>query len=218
MASTWRISLFVGLAILVGGTTATAQIQPGVGTDDGSEPAPDMPPAATPPPSSSALAPIRSPATSSYFNRTTTIRRSPASSPGIAAGGGAALSEAMGRQDPLRPYSDGVRQADRRAVMGSTRPQPRAASPPRMAQSPHNYYPTLRGSRHPNANVPPVRRPRTGTVMGMGTGMGIGMGMGARSSMPKPGRHLGPRRWARPIGTPAMAPARCLKKARREKW
>ncbi len=81
----------------------------------------------------------------------------------------------MFQEDPLRPYSARVREAQSQSVIGSTRmPPPRVAVQPRTVQS-HNYYPTLRTSQHPNANVPQARRrctPSRGAAMGGSMGRG----------------------------------------------
>jgi hypothetical protein len=169
MEKAWRIGLVLGLAILIGRNAAEAQTPPSVGTAD--RPQSAAPRVAAPAPRRTA------PATATagtrrrsdpYFNRVVTTGRGPVA------------SQAMGQGDPLRPYSTGAGQANAQAGMGSTRAQPRAVSPPRAAPSSHNYYPGMRTSRHPNANVAQVRRPQRG----MGRGVGLGMGVGAPPSAP----------------------------------
>ena len=186
MAGSLRIHFFVGLAVLGLGSAATAQSQPAVGADDQAQPAAETPPPAdtpvpaeTPSPAKT-LGPTRSQATNSHFGRTTTMRRAPGSSsaPGVSAAGGAGRSATVGRKDVARPNPEGVPKAERPASLGTSR-QPQAAMPART-QTGRDYYPGLRGGRHPNANVGQVRRQRMGT----GMGMGMGMGMGGRSSMP----------------------------------
>jgi hypothetical protein len=167
MTSPWRIGLFVGLAILGGRTAAEAQTQPGAGTADRPQSAAPRVAAPARRPSMPATAAARRQA-DPHFNRVVTTGRGPVA------------AESMGQNDPLRPYSAGAGRTNGQAAMGSTRAQPRAASPPRGVSSSHNYYPEMRASRHPNANVAQVRRPQRG----MGTGVGMGMGMGALPSTP----------------------------------
>jgi hypothetical protein len=178
MATSWRIGLLIGLAVLGGRTAAVAQEQAGTGPVDGSAPAAAAAPsemsgrtaavaqeqAGTGPvdgsaPATAATAAARRPADPS-FDRVTSTRRVPASG-------------AMVQQDPLRPYSAQAREAKSRSAIGSTRTQPPpAAVQPQTVQS-RNYYPGMRVGQHPNANVPQVRRQQ-------GMGVGTGMGGGAR--------------------------------------
>ena len=176
MATSWRIGLLIGLAVLGGRTAAVAQEQAGTGPANGSAAAaapsamsgrmaavaqaqPDTRPVDGSAPATAAMAAARRPADPS-FNRVTSTRRVPASG-------------AMVQEDPLRPYSAQAREAKSRSVIGSTRPQPSpAAVQPQTVQS-RNYYPGMRVSQHPNANVPQVRR-QQGIGMRMGTGMGGG--------------------------------------------
>jgi hypothetical protein len=182
MATSWRIGLLIGLAVLGGRTAAVAQEQAGTGPVDGSAAAaapsamsgrtaavaqaqPGTGPVDGSAPATAATAAARRPADPS-FNRVTSTRRVPASG-------------AMVQEDPLRQYSAQAREAKSRSVTGSTRTQPPAAAvQPQRVQS-RNYYPGMRVSRHPNANVPQVRRQQG---MGMGVRMGTGMGGGARHS------------------------------------
>jgi hypothetical protein len=184
--SSWRIGLFLGLAILGGRTAAEAQTPPGVGAADRPQAAATGVAAPTPRRATTATAAAAARRRSDpHFNRVVTTGRAPMSgaSGAAAARRGPVGSDAMGRDDPFRPYSAGVRAADARAAMGSTRPQPPAARPPQAVQSSHNYYPTLRGGQHPNGNVAQVRRPQKG----IGLGTGPGMGMGVPYSVPVPG-------------------------------
>jgi hypothetical protein len=180
MENAWRIGLFLGLAILGGRDAAEAQTpsvagaadqpQPAAGAADRPQPAADTAdqpqPAPRPTAPATATAGIRR-RSDPYFNRVVTTGRGPVA------------AEARGPADPLKPFSPGVREANARAAMGSTRTPPRAASPPRAVPSSHNYYPGMRPSRHPNANVAQVRRPRRGMGTGVGMGPGMGMGIGA---------------------------------------
>ena len=72
MGNSWRIGLFIGLAVLGGRTSAFAQAQPGTGPATG--PAPASAPAA---PAASAATAARRPADPS-FNRVTTSGRASA--------------------------------------------------------------------------------------------------------------------------------------------
>lgn len=159
-----RISLIVGLAIAGTPCSAGAQGLPGGGTTAGpASPAVgttgSAPSAAAP---ARAIAPPRMPAASS-FQRVTTTRRTMAAPMRQSSRAVARDPMAMGQDDPFRPYSERVRAARAEAAMGTTRPQPRAAAPPRMVQSSRTYYPGMRISRHPNAN--------TAQVVGSSSGM-----------------------------------------------
>ncbi len=175
MSTPWRIGLFVGLAILGGRTAAEAQTQPAGGPAPAGAPvsASSSNAAIIAPPSASAVQSAMSRRRADpSFNRVVTTRRAPASR---ASGAAATDRGPIGQPDPLRPYSARVRAANAQAAMGSTRPQPRAVSPPPTVQSPRNYYPGMRVSQHPNANVPTVRPhcvPTRGGVMGGGLGLG----------------------------------------------
>jgi hypothetical protein len=170
MVTPWRIGLFIGLAVLGSRTSAFAQAQSGSG------PATGQAQASTP--AASAATAARRPADPS-FNRVTTSGRASAYGASRAAYGTDTPSAtgAMGQNDPLRPYSARVREANSRSVIGSTRtppPQPTAVQPrPTLS---YNYYPDLRTSQHPNANVPQARRPHC--TPGRGAVMAGGMGRG----------------------------------------
>jgi hypothetical protein len=173
MVTSWRIGLFIGLAVLGSRTSAFAQAQSGSGPATGQAQAQASTPAA------SAATAARRPADPS-FNRVTTSGRASASRTSRAAYGTGTSSYAsgsMGQDDPLRPYSARVREANSRSVIGSTRtppPQPTAVQPrPTLS---YNYYPDLRTSQHPNANVPQARRPHC--TPGRGAVMAGGMGRG----------------------------------------
>jgi hypothetical protein len=170
MGTSWQIGLFIGLAVLGGRTSAFAQAQPGTGPATGQGQAPASAPAA------SAATAARRPADPS-FNRVTTSGRASAYGTSRAAYGTGTSSAtgAMGQDDPLRPYSARVREANSRSVIGSTRtppPQPTAVQP-RPTPS-YNYYPCLRTGQHPNANVPQRRHctPSRGAVLAGGMGRG----------------------------------------------
>jgi hypothetical protein len=168
MGNSWRIGLFIGLAVLGGRTSAFAQAQPGS--------APATGPATASAPAGSAATAARRPADPS-FNRVTTSGRASAYGASRAAYGTDTPSAtgAMGQNDPLRPYSARVREANSRSAIGSTRtppPQPTAVQPrPTPA---YNYYPGLRTNQHPNANVPQRRHctPSRGAVLAGGMGRG----------------------------------------------
>lgn len=171
MGTSWRIGLFIGLAVLGGRTSAFAQAQAGTGTTTGPARASASAPAA------SAATAARRPANSS-FNRVTTARRTSAYGTSRAGYGTSTsyASGAMGQDDPLRPYSARVREANSRSAIGSTRtppPQPTAVQP-RPTPS-YTYYPGMRTSQYPNANVPQPRRhctPSRGAVLAGGMGRG----------------------------------------------
>ncbi len=183
MGNSWRIGLFVGLAILGCQVSADAQTQAGgsaAGQPTGVGASASNRPAIAPPSASAttaAVAASRRRADSS-FNRLATVRRASASAAtrGGAAAGGSGMS---GQDDPLRPYSARVREAQLQASTSTSRPQSRLAMQAPPAQSSRSYYPSMRGSQHPNANVPAVNR--------QGMGMGMGMNMGGRHCTPSRG-------------------------------
>src|SRR5690348_16339990 len=110
MENAWRIGLLVGLTILGGRNAAEAQTPPAAGAVDRPQSAAARVAGPARRPSTTAKAPARRRA-DPYFNRVVTTGRGPVA------------PEAMGQDDPFRPYSAGVREADARAAMGSTRPQ-----------------------------------------------------------------------------------------------
>lgn len=178
MGNTWRIGLFVGLGILGGQAPAEAQTQAGgapAGSSAGaSATASDTPVVAPPSAAATAAGVVASRRRAgSSFNRVVTARRASPSgtTPGTAATGSPGM---VGQDDSLRPYSARVREAQLRAMASTSRPQSRVARQAPVPQSSHSYYPGIRGSRHPNANVPLVNRQQ------MGIGMGMGMRMGGR--------------------------------------
>ena len=156
MMRSWRIGLYIGLAILGGRTGADAQTQPAAGTAarpratatrDGSS--------ATPTPATAAT---RRSTGASSGRLTSTSRRSTAyATPrGTPAGYGYGPGT-YGEDDPLRPYSAQARQSA--AAISPTRlseappPPPRTAPPAR-----YDYYANMHSGQHPNANVPQTRR------------------------------------------------------------
>ena len=154
MMGSWRIGLYVGLAISEARPERTPRHQPAAGIADR--------PRATATPATAATR--RSTATSS--NRlTSTSRRSTAytarSTP--AAYGPGTYAE----DDPLRPYSAQARQSA--AAISPTRLSEGPPPPPRMAPpARYDYYANMHSGQHPNANVPQVRRhctPSRGGVM-----------------------------------------------------
>jgi hypothetical protein len=168
MENSWRVGLFIGLAVLGGRTSAFAQAQPGTDPANGRAPA-----SAT-----AATAPAARRQADPSYNRVTTLGRAPASGSsrgGYGAGTSAAWG-AMGEDDPLRPYSARVREGHSRSVIGSTRtPTPQRVAVQPQAVPSYNYYPGMRTSQHSNANVPQVRRhctPSRGAVMAGGMGWG----------------------------------------------
>lgn len=172
-----RLGLLIGLMILGGRTTAMGQ-----------SPAATSRSTATATRSTSSI-PNRSTATAAgrrrsapSFNRVVTRGRASASRDSTAryadpAAGAAAPGSTNGydANDPFRPYSLRARAAQSQSSLGSTRtPPPRMVVPQRTAP-PHNYYPTMRGSQYPNANVPQARHrctPSRGSVMAGGYGRG----------------------------------------------
>jgi hypothetical protein len=178
MKDSWRIGPIVGLVILGSWTAADAQTRPvgatgrrsaQAGASSGNQPI------IAPPSAEATAAAMSRRRPDPSFNRVATTSRAPmsrATRAGARSGGPAALST-PGEDDPFRPYSARVREADRLAAMGSTRPQPRSARPPQPVASSYNYYPGMRTSQHPNANVPTVRPhcvPTRGGVMAGGMG------------------------------------------------
>jgi hypothetical protein len=165
MMSSWRIGLFLSLAILGGRTAADAQTRsgrPASGPAAGATAAPATSRAASASTTAAvAAATRRQPSLS--FNRVATTGRGSvsASSRGMSAGRGLASSGAISQGDPLRSYSPRVREAS--SSISSTRPQeaPRVIAE-RPVQS-YNYYPGMRTGQHPNANTAQIR----GSSMGI---------------------------------------------------
>jgi hypothetical protein len=143
-----RIGLFVGLAILGSQGAVDAQTRPGAGAAHRAD-SPAIRGAASAP-SASASVGTRPPGVSPSFNRVvTTGRSSPSAEPrGPYGAGGPLAAGAMREDDPFRPYSARVREAQLQAAMGTTRPRPYAVARPQPVQPSHNYYPGLRVGRH----------------------------------------------------------------------
>lgn len=165
MLTSRRIGLtVVGLVILGSSTVAEAQTQPGPGA--GGWPGSNSTRAAYSAGTTPAAAATRHPASSSYNRVTTNTRRRSAysSSRGATAGYGAGMSA---EDDPFRPYSAQARRSA--GAISPTRPTEAPPPPPREEPpAQHDYYPSLRGTRYPNANVPQMRRhctPSRGSVM-----------------------------------------------------
>ncbi len=178
MKISWRIGILFGLAVLAGRSTAMGQAQSDAGTPDRAE----SPPATASTPARSSSTSARTSATTSRspaaaaarrrsdpsFNRVVTNTRS-AAARGSADPDPASAEAGIATDDPFRPYSPRARAAQTQSSIGSTRTTtPQAVAPQRRAP-PHNYYPTMRGAQHVNADVPQARRhctPSRGGVMG----------------------------------------------------
>ncbi len=119
-------------------------------------------------------------ATNRSFNRVTTSRQEVVSTltrtsrpGGTSTAGGTGM---ISRNDMLRPYSAQARlaqsaRANSEVPLSSTQ-QPRPESQPVMVRStPHDYYPSLRSGRYPNANTAQITR-RNGITGGGGGGGG----------------------------------------------
>jgi hypothetical protein len=146
MKKTWRIGLYVGLAIFGGWTVADAQTQPGVGTGNRSTLSATR---------DGASAAARRSAGSSYNRVMSTSRRSSAypAPRGTAAGFGPATSA---ENDPFRPYSAQARQTA--AMISPTRLSEAPPSPPRVEpQARYDYYPGLRGGQQIRRHCTPSR-------------------------------------------------------------
>ncbi len=191
-----RLGLLIGLMILGGRTTAIGQSPAGTG-DAGRG---TSSPAASSTSRSAATAirstttvPSRSTATAAAaarrrsdpsFNRVVTRGRASAYPGSTArygdadtAAGAAVPGSVSGNDanDPFRPYSVRARAAQSQSSLGSTRTPPPQVVVPQRTAPPHNYYPTMRGAQHFNANVPQGRHrcaPSRGSVMAGGYGRG----------------------------------------------
>ncbi|MHB1557448.1 MAG: hypothetical protein ACYC61_08210 [Isosphaeraceae bacterium] len=197
MTMSWRLGLLIGLMILASRTPVLGQssavtgdagrgTSPPVATSPGARSAAATTRSMTPVPSRSTATAVAAARRRSdpSFNRVVTQGRASAYSASAAryaaagAGPGASASgPANGYEanDPLRPYSLRAREAQSRASLGSTRTPPPQMIVPQRTAPPHNYYPTMRGSQHVNANVPQTRHrctPSRGSVMAGGYGRG----------------------------------------------
>lgn len=169
MKVSWHLGLLIGIAGMASGTEAFAQAPTGTGTSTGTT-------ASNARATARALA-ARRPDNRSFNRVTTTGRSATAGTPRSAyATASTATVAALAQDDPLRPYSPRARAAEQQAAMRTTRPTvpQQVAVVPRTTQ-PHNYYPSIRITQHPNANVPQTRAhctPSRGGVMMGGMGMG----------------------------------------------
>jgi hypothetical protein len=139
MRNSWRMGLVLGLAVLGGGTTATAQAD---GDRDDRTPA-QARRSRSNSPNGRTFAP---PQQGVSYNRLTTAR------PAVVASSQAAW---------VAPYSSQAVQAQPRAARSSWQqgPQRAASPPPGMVRStPYTYYPGMRPEQHPNANTAQITR------------------------------------------------------------
>lgn len=185
MKMSCRLSLLIGLMILGSRTTAMGQSSAGTGAPGRLILAPGV----TTSTSRSTVGATRS--TTSVQNRASTVRRRSQTSFSrtVTRGGGStdsgstapyagaaadtlASGSAMGYGgvDPLRPYSPRARTAQSQSTLGSTRRPPRQVVVPQRTTPSYNYYPSMRGSRFGNANVPHRCTPSRGAAMGGGYG------------------------------------------------
>ncbi len=187
MKMSCRLGLLIGLMILGSWTTAMGQSSAGAGIGDLDRQT--SAPGVTSSTSRSAVGATRSTTSAqsraaagrrrspTSFNRTVTrgvgsaYTGSTARSAGAGAGALASGSAyGYGGIDPLRPYSPRARAAHSQSTLGSTRRPPRQVVVPQRTTPSYNYYPSMRGSRFGNANVPHRCTPSRGSVMAGGYG------------------------------------------------
>ena len=214
MKTYWRIGIGLALAVVFGGTPASAQVGgPATGAQAGGSARGDSADAddQAPEKKDESVKKVATPRPKhlSSFNRVSTTRTEvvPAPSQGARAGGASAGAGTKSGADARAKAANGGVPAGSTARQEPQRPTTPPATTTRTIT--HNYYPTMRRGLGPNANTPQVgrtRRGQIGVMAGMGSGTGSSRTAASRSHWPDPG--AGPSTFLRGRGSSSMTRSR----------